>query len=823
MRTPPHPLYSLQNKLLSIAPVLALAVLIQVSQAANLTWSSTGSATPGGDGNWSGGSTWWNNTSGVAWTSGDNATFSAAGNTTVNSAVTAGTLTINSSTANINILPGAGDLTLTGGITATNSANTTALVHTIGTNIILGGNLSVSSIQGGTVGTTNLLLSGNLSGAFGITKSGNSNLTLNGTNSYTGQTRISNGNINVYSLGNFSENSSFGRGSAGVSIIVGSGATAGTIGMTYLGSGSTSNRTFQIGNGNGTSSATISSSGTGALVFTASAFNTADTGSVIGFSNRTLTLAGSNTGNNEIQGAVIDNTNGTVSIVKSSSGTWVLSGNNTYTGATRITGGTLQIGNGGSTGSLSTSSAITNNATLVFNRSNTITQGTDFASVIDGTGAIRQDGAGILVLSGANTYTGATTVSNGTMQITHANALGGTGNGTTVSSGATLALSGNITTTGETLSLSGTGAGGGGALRSLSETNSWNATITLLADTTIGSDSGTLNLIPGTGTITASNFNLTLTGAGNFNIARQIALGTGGLTMNGTGTFTMGTLGSSAYTGTTTINSGTLTLGNSNRINDSSALVVNGGRFKMDTFSESVAGVTLAGGNITSTTGVLTSTSDYNLQNGAITAVMAGSVGVNKSTGGTVTLSAANTYTGATLVSAGTLIVNGSTGASSAVTVDAGATLGGSGTVNGTATINGILSPGTASTLTLGATLTLGSGSTLALTLGSSSSKIAFSSAADNLIGSGNAALSLTQGAGFDYNTTYRIFENTNTTGFTFSSITGYDTAVYTANFAKSGSNYDLSFTAVPEPSTYALLLTGLAAIFFMRRRRVNG
>ena len=343
MRTPPLSLYSLQKKLLSIAPVLALAVLTHVSQAANLTWSSTGSATPGGDGNWTGSSTWWNNTSGVAWTSGDNATFSAAGNTTVNTAVTAGTLTINSSTANINILPGAGDLTLTGGITATNSANTTALVHRIGANIILGGNLTVSSSQGGTVGTTNLLLSGNLSGAFGINKSGNSNLTLNGTNSYTGQTRISNGNINVYSLGNFSEDSSLGRGTAGVSINIGSTTTAGTIGMTYLGSGSTSNRTFQIGSGNGTSSATISSSGSGALVFTASAFNTADTGSVSGFSNRTLSLTGSNTNNNEIQGAIINNTNGTVGVTKSSAGTWILSGNNTYTGATSVSNGNLVI------------------------------------------------------------------------------------------------------------------------------------------------------------------------------------------------------------------------------------------------------------------------------------------------------------------------------------------------------------------------------------------------------------------------------------------------------------------------------------------------
>jgi autotransporter-associated beta strand protein len=201
----------------------------------------------------------------------------------------------------MSILAGAGNLTLNTGITATNSANTTALIQTVGANILLGGNLSLSSTNGGTVGSMNVLLSGILSGAYGIDKNGNSNLTLNGTNSYTGQTKINNGNVNVYSLGNFSQNSNFGQGTAGVSIVIGSGATTGSISMTYLGSGSTSNRTFQIGRGNGTSSATISSSGTGALVFTAANFNTADTTSVSGFSNRTLTLTGTNT-NKECHG-----------------------------------------------------------------------------------------------------------------------------------------------------------------------------------------------------------------------------------------------------------------------------------------------------------------------------------------------------------------------------------------------------------------------------------------------------------------------------------------------------------------------------------------
>jgi autotransporter-associated beta strand protein len=108
------------------------------------------------------------------------------------------------------------------------------------------------------------------------------------------------------------------------------------------------------------------------------------------------------------------------SLIKTGDGTMTLTGANTYTTATTISAGTLQIGAGGTTGSLSASSAITNNGTLSFNRSNTITQGTDFHSEISGTGAVTQTGNGTLVLSGTNTYSGATTVSAGTLEVSGA-------------------------------------------------------------------------------------------------------------------------------------------------------------------------------------------------------------------------------------------------------------------------------------------------------------------------------------------------------------------------------------------------------------------
>ena len=81
-------------------------------------------------------------------------------------------------------------------------------------------------------------------------------------------------------------------------------------------------------------------------------------------------------------------------------GTLILSGNNTYTGGTDIdNGNTLQVGAGADTGTLG-SGNVTNDGSLVFNRSNEHTVG----NVIVGSGSLRQSGSGKLVLTGDNGY-----------------------------------------------------------------------------------------------------------------------------------------------------------------------------------------------------------------------------------------------------------------------------------------------------------------------------------------------------------------------------------------------------------------------------------
>lgn len=109
---------------------------------------------------------------------------------------------------------------------------------------------------------------------------------------------------------------------------------------------------------------------------------------------------------------------------KEGSGTLVLSANNTFSGGTTIGAGTLQLGAGGSTGTLSPTGALSNNGVLVFNSASNLIQATHFGPSISGTGSIFQSGSGAVVLNAANKYSGGTTLNSGTLQALHSQALG---------------------------------------------------------------------------------------------------------------------------------------------------------------------------------------------------------------------------------------------------------------------------------------------------------------------------------------------------------------------------------------------------------------
>ena len=136
------------------------------------------------------------------------------------------------------------------------------------------------------------------------------------------------------------------------------------------------------------------------------------------------------------------------------------------------------------------------------------------AGVVSGTSGLTKAGAGKVVLTKANIYAGVTTVGDGTLAIANSSSLGNTsaGNGTDVSSGATLEIRGTINT-GEPVTITGTGDGGVGSLYN-SAGNNVVRSVTMTGDSTIGVASGTFMLIPSTLGESSGSFRMTKSGAG---------------------------------------------------------------------------------------------------------------------------------------------------------------------------------------------------------------------------------------------------------------------------------------------------------------------
>jgi len=136
------------------------------------------------------------------------------------------------------------------------------------------------------------------------------------------------------------------------------------------------------------------------------------------------------------------------------------SGTNTFTGPISINNGELQVGNGGTAGNLG-SGVITNNSALVFNRSDSALV---VPNVIRGIGALTNAGPGTVTLSGASSFVGGSTILRGTLRVLNSGALGTTASTLVVSNGATLDLTNNVNLGSKSITASGAGVGGNGAI-----------------------------------------------------------------------------------------------------------------------------------------------------------------------------------------------------------------------------------------------------------------------------------------------------------------------------------------------------------------------
>ena len=350
-----------------------------------------------------------------------------------------------------------------------------------------------------------------------LIKTGPGRLTLSAANTYTGMTTINNGVLaitNAAALGTETD--------PGSRVTVNKG---GTLELKLNGSGANFDKILALsGAGHKGLGALRNTRGVNALrgrislgadatIHNANTANTLTLGNAtngITATKYTLTVAGA--GDTVISGVIGPGTGG---LSKQGPGTLTLGASNTYTGATRVEGGTLKLGQ---------NDAINKDSTLIVNDgtfdlagwNNTfggvqLLNGTITDSGRDKDGATKgaltlsggnydlQDGTvnailaggasvgltkrdrGTVILTAANTYGGETTINAGTLKIQNAGALGDTASGTTVNDGGTLELdlpAGTNSVTGEALTLNGTGDNRG-TLRNTRGTNTWDGAITL--------------------------------------------------------------------------------------------------------------------------------------------------------------------------------------------------------------------------------------------------------------------------------------------------------------------------------------------------------
>lgn len=484
------------------------------------------------------------------------------------------------------------------------------------------------------------------------------------------------------------------------------------------------------------------------------------------------------------------------------------------------------------------------------------------AGSIDGIGStVTKAGNGTLVLQAANNYDGGTSIGAGAVRIADGGALGTSAAGTDVLRNAALELSNNITVEMEPLNLSGSGIRAGGALRNISGDNTYRGVITNASDARINSDAGTLSL---SGAINANNRRLSFGGSGNIAMSGAISNSSVGLRKDGTGTVTL--RGVSDYSGDILIDSGALEVASGSAIADNGSVLLfstNSTGTLLVSASETIGGL-YAGSTNSSAKVNIAAGQSLTVASGAFNSSIVGAGSLVKTSGGNLTLGGnTSTYSGGTTVSSGALIVNGSGSTGSGVlTVAAGASLGGSGSVAGAATIGGVHSPGTkvwtsgagtsAGAQTFSNNLTYTELSSFAWELLANTAQ-ARSRGIDydgvnvegNLIFNGSVTLDLSfnsTGSSVDWNDalwavdqSWVLFQVSLSTsreinlqlnpvdwvdanGTSFSSVRGSPGTAFSV--VKSGENVLLNYNAVPEPSTYALLLmTGAGVLWWARRR----
>ena len=349
-------------------------------------------------------------------------------------------------------------------------------------------------------------------------------------------------------------------------------------------------------------------------------------------------------------GTLAGNVTGTTLICQGTGDTLVLTGTNTVA-ADITTGTTLQIGNGGTAGTIGN---ISNSGTAVFDRSDAVS----YAGTITGAGSVQKPGAGTLTLTAAQAYTGATTLTNGTLKCTGSGSIETT-SGITIAPGAAFEWGRDANVTRD---ISGTGT----ITRS---TTTGNAVFSGNNSTFAGNwniTSGYVGLVNDS-TIGASTVGMTLNGGGiYFTTTGQTLAATRTVTLGTTGGWLNGSTGhtctfAAKFTGTGPLNKVSGEKAILTAVNDFTGNIANiagGGTLEIGGAGQ------LGNGSYAGTVAIAASNalSINTTANQTLSGVISGGGNLAKGNTGALALTVANTYTGTTTINDGTLTLG--TGAS---------------------------------------------------------------------------------------------------------------------------------------------------------------
>lgn len=456
--------------------------------------------------------------------------------------VTGGSLSISE---NDNL--GSGGLTLDGSSLILQDSSDISHDITLGAN---GGTITVNN--------SDVTVSGAISGSGALTHTGGHALTLSGNNTFTGGFTLSgSGGVVVADGGNL------GRGAVTLSqglTVTGSSIALANNFVFNGGSVTNANNVTISGDISGSGSMEKAGAGTLNLSGAGNSWSGAATVSAGTLSGTTTSLTGDIVNN----AAVVFNQNssgtyskiisGTGAFTKSGSGAVTLTGENTYTGNTIVSAGELVLNNSNGMALADTSAvALTGTGKLSLSSNETIgnlsgvsgtrvdlgantltvnqTNSSSFAGVMSGSGGLIKAGASTLTLSGSNTYTGGTTVSEGKLVVSGGHSISDASS-VTVASGATFELD-------------------------------------EVVSETVGSIAGAGSIVANGGTLTVGSNNTSTTFGGDFSAGSAGAA----LAKVGSGTLTLS--GSNTYSGNTTVSGGTLSLTGS--LINTSEVIVNSG------------------------------------------------------------------------------------------------------------------------------------------------------------------------------------------------------------------------------------------------------